>query len=266
MAKLALASISLIALSACGAQPEPSDVGEALPGQVALSLGVGPEIALDQASYAIVGPRAFSRTGALDVSDAGKLTAIIGGLPAGNDFSLTLSARGNAGKVSCSGSAPFDVSAGSTTLVELRAQCREQSDRGAIDVGGTINVCPVLDELSASPGEVTVGAAIDLVADAHDSDSGPAALTFQWSASAGSLVAQGGAARLTCLVPGKVVVTVAVSDGAADCSDSQQVELSCAGGGAPPAQPAPMPPVLSALLAAGLLLLGLRRFRATQSS
>ena len=108
----------MLALSACSADPGArEELSEAPPGQIAVSLDVGPGLSIDSAAYTIVGPQAFSKTGALDVSDSSKLSALIGGIPADTGFSITLTASAADGKVTCSGSAPFAVSAGSTTPV-----------------------------------------------------------------------------------------------------------------------------------------------------
>ena len=70
----------------------------------------------------------------------------------------------------------------------IKVQCREPAGTGSVQINGTVNVCPVVDGIGANPGEVMVGFSSALSATAHDSDGRPAALTYSWSASSGTLV------------------------------------------------------------------------------
>src|SRR6185369_4303294 len=80
------------------------------------------------------------------------------------------------------------------------------------------------------PGQVTVGAAIALSAAAHDSDAGPAALAYRWSAGSGTFSdAASSAPTFTCAAPGTVTITVTASDGDATpgCAASGTVDVRC---------------------------------------
>jgi len=50
-----------------------------------------------------------------------------------------------------------------------------------------LNVCPVVDALSANPTGVYLGSTIALSGSAHDTDAAPSALSLTWSASSGLL-------------------------------------------------------------------------------
>ena len=58
---------------------------------------------------------------------------------------------------------------------------------GSVAVNGVANVCPMIDGISASPSEVLVGGTIALTGAAHDADSGPRALSYQWQATCGTI-------------------------------------------------------------------------------
>jgi hypothetical protein len=88
----------------------------------------------------------------------------------------------------------------------------------------------VADGIMASPAEVFVGGTIALAASAHDADNGPSALSYLWTASAGTFNdATLAAPVFTCTAPGTVTVTVSVSDGdgGPGCTDQASVTLTC---------------------------------------
>ncbi len=76
------------------------------------------------------------------------------------------------------------------------------------------NVCPTVDGIGANPGEVLVGSTIALTGAAHDADTGPSALSYQWQATGGTLSnATAQNPTFTCATPGTASVTLTVSDG-----------------------------------------------------
>src|SRR5262249_56730640 len=108
--------------------------------------------------------------------------------------------------------------------------CEQSVKTGSISLNGDVNVCPVLDGLSATPGEVVVGKSIELSATAHDSDSGPKDLAYVWSASSGSVSGvSDGRATFTCKEAGEATITVTASDGDPDpnCPAKQSVTVQC---------------------------------------
>src|SRR5215468_8462843 len=124
-------------------------------GSVGFALELAPGLTLDSVSYQVTGPGGFSTSGTIDTRNSTKISAVIGGLPVGTGFNLTISATLSDGSTTCSGSALFDVIAGATTQVSIHLQCHEPSSTGSVSIDGTINVCPVIDALSATPAEVT---------------------------------------------------------------------------------------------------------------
>ncbi|HEY3256381.1 MAG TPA: hypothetical protein VGJ91_20620, partial [Polyangiaceae bacterium] len=167
---------------------EPNSGLVAQDGQVG-ALGLALQVAgttLSAISYQITGPQGFSRSGAIDVSLSTSVSARIGGLPAEAGYSIALSGVSSDAAVSCSGSASFDVIAGQTAPVSVALACKEAPRSGSALLNGVLNSCPVIDGITALPAAVIVGGSLALTAAAHDSDAGPAALSYRWSAPSGS--------------------------------------------------------------------------------
>ena len=162
-------------------------------GSVEAALVVAPGQTLASASYVITGPGGFTRSGhdrRQQQHDAGGCRSV-DCRPAPVTPSPSPRPAPKA-ELTCSGSAMFDVVARMTTLVQIHIRCLETPRNGSIGVNGTINVCPLLDALSALPAEVMVGSSIALSAAAHDLDNRPALLTYQWTATAGMLSSPSG--------------------------------------------------------------------------
>lgn len=219
-----------LATSACSSTPEatrePAANEDA--GVIGLQLSVAGGINFASQSFTIVGPNGFSKSGSIDLSAATQLTATIGGIPAGNGYTITLSGTSTDGSTSCTGSASFNVTARVTSQVIVALQCHQAAKTGSVAVNGSLNVCPVIDELSASPASVNLGASLTLRGAGHDSDAGPNPLGLSWSASSGSLSNNSGESpTFTCTSPGAVTITLSASDGDAVCADTQSVVVNC---------------------------------------
>jgi len=209
-----------IALAACAAGDREAT------GSVDLSLVVAPGVTLDAASYVVTGPAAFLRSGDIDVRDATRISVLIGELPAGTGFSLAITASLNGGAAACSGTTGFDIIAGTTTRAAIHLLCREPPATGGVLVDGTINVCPRIDAVSASPAEAQVASSIALAAAAHDLDRAPGPVAYTWSAASGTVAPSNAPDPVfTCAVEGDVAITLTVSDG--DCSDTTTVTVVC---------------------------------------
>jgi hypothetical protein len=167
----------VLALGTVGCTSHQSDTE----GSVGIALQLAPGISLNSVSYAISGPAGFARSGSIDVSHSGTVSATLGGLPAGTGFTIALTSTDATGSTACMGSAPFSVTAGATTSVTVHLLCHQAPTTGSVLVNGVINQCAVVDGLSANPAEVLVGGTIALAGAGHDSDGGPAALTYHWT-------------------------------------------------------------------------------------
>jgi hypothetical protein len=229
---LGFCGVACLGVAACSAtdSTELLQLNETATGSIELALRLANGHTVDSASYTITGPRGFTKTAALDVSRSNGISALIGGLPAGSGYSISISAASSAGSDACSGTASFDVIAGSTQGVTVYLACREAAATGSVLVNGVLNLCPVIDGVGASPAEVNVGASLALSALAHDSDAAPSALSYAWTVSSGTL--SNAAIKnpsLTCTTAGEITVAVRVGDGdlADFCAATQSFSVTC---------------------------------------
>ncbi len=214
--------------SDAGSQPAGSS-GERV-GEGSLQLQIAPGAVLTSASYAITGPAGYSKNGSLDVSLSSKISATIGGIPAGNGYTVTLTASTSDAGFTCGGSATFNVVAHQSTSVNVAVSCKEKPKTGSVLANGVLNLCPIVDGITASPNELFVGASVAVAGLAHDSDAAPAALGYQWTASSGTLSsATASNPTFTCTTAGTATLTLTVSDGDATpgCADTLATTITC---------------------------------------
>jgi hypothetical protein len=229
----AFAACAVAAGTGCSGAPVDTDkgsVGAGATGSIGLQLTPGAGVVIDLVSYTIVGPNGLTRPGSIDVSNSSTLSAFVGGLPAGTGYTITLTATSTDNKTNCFGSATFDVVANTTTNVPVTFRCVKQKNNGSVIIGGTLNVCPNIDNLLINPLSAPVGGTITLGAVASDLDGLPAPLSYTWKTTGGTL---GGAstahATLTCTAAGTPLVTLTVSDGdpAPNCPATQSFDVTC---------------------------------------
>ena len=158
-----MAFLVLSAAAACVGPPRTSARRHAAPS--ARPCSSSPGTTLDTANYAICGPGGFARSGNIDVSHSQTISFTVGGIPAGDGYSVTISGTASDRTTTCSGSAMFAITPKMTTVLSIKIQCREQPRTGSVQINGTVNVCPVVDAIGASPGEVMVGFASAIVRD-----------------------------------------------------------------------------------------------------
>jgi len=93
---LALGFCGISAIVGCGDQGSgsnaPASSNQESTGEVNLALQLANGGTLNSATYTIVGPKGFSKTGSIDLSSATKLSATIGGLPVGTGYTITINA------------------------------------------------------------------------------------------------------------------------------------------------------------------------------
>ena len=220
-----VAAIGFSGLMGCDVPPT-GGAGTGAPngalGSVGLVLAGG--VTVNTFTYVLSGPT--SRTGTIDVSSSSTVSAVIGGVPAGTGYTLTLTGTSVDGQTTCSGtSASFNVVAGATTPVGVTIDCHTPAKTGSVVVNGTINVCPNIDSVSANP---PVGNVISISSTADDPDNGPQAISYSWTTTSGTLSsATAQNPTLTCTAPGTASLTLTVSDGDAGCSSSFSLQVSC---------------------------------------
>ena len=203
-------------------------------GSLGLNLEAAPGVTLNAVKYTISG-NGFSKSGTIDTSGSPTVSGTIGGIPAGKGYTIALSATSVENGTIFSGSASFDVTAGKTSAVDVRLRASGSTGNGSVTVNGTLNVGPVVDELSVTPVQVFVGSTVTLTGVARDADNGPSPLTYYWSTTGGVIdtpVATN--ATLTSSTPGTFTVKLTVSDGEITNSASTPVtfvERNAGGGG-----------------------------------
>ena len=192
-------------------------------GEVGLELQVVPGLTLNTLAYTISGPHSYS--GTLNLTNATKVTGVIGNIASAGGYTLTLTGSGSDGSTCTGVSGTFSVSAARTTIVAISLDCKRPHTTGSVLVQGSINVCPSVGSVGADP---PVGTTIALSATAADPDSGPSPIAYSWTTSSGTLsstTAQN--PTLTCTAPGDVSLTVSASDGDPGCSDTFDVTVTC---------------------------------------
>src|SRR4051794_36137093 len=117
---LAVAFCSYSFLTACsGSQEAPVVQSPESAGTVNFGLQLAGGQSIQSAAYTIIGPNSFTKSGTIDLSSATKLSATIGGLPAGAGYSISMTANAADGSVNCAGSASFNVLAHATVSVPV---------------------------------------------------------------------------------------------------------------------------------------------------
>jgi hypothetical protein len=224
-AAIGIAAQAMIA-SSCSQAPSRAE-GEPT-GSVGLALQVSPGVTVTNGDYAISGPNGFMRAGTLMVGQTSDVAVVLSSIPVGTGYTLTANAVASDGITTCSGTTPFDVTGGANSSVVVHLVCRVPAQAGVVVAIGQINVCPIIEGISANPAEALVGSTLSLAAVAHDADGAPSPLAYTWSASAGSLSSTSAANPVfTCTIAGVATITVTASDGDPACTDSSIVNVTC---------------------------------------
>jgi len=221
LARFCLPFLLLAAASCSQGQPSPNG------GEYGQGLELGPGVTVSSANYTISGPNGFTSGGTVPIGDSADISVVVSNLPVGMGYELIVSGTASDGLTVCDGTATFDVAtANSTVTVPVHLECAVPS--GDVALTGTVNICPVIDDLSAAPVNLLVGGVASLSVSAHDSDSGPAALSYRWMLN-GIPIAGKTAPNLafTCTKLGQVTIAALVSDGDPKCIDSSSVKVSC---------------------------------------
>lgn len=191
----------------------PLHESEAEVGSLGLKLEAAPGVTLETVVYTISGNN-FEKSGTIDASGSPTISGTIGGIPAGDGYTLTLTATSKEDDTVFTGTARFNVTAGKTSSVTIRLRGPGTARNGSVSVNGTINVAPVIDELTITPQTAYVGSEITLKAVARDPDESPSDLSYYWSTTEGVIDDPiRPDATLTSSSPGTATVTLTISDG-----------------------------------------------------
>jgi hypothetical protein len=245
---------------ATGREPSPGSLGGTEDtGNVGMDLTLPGGENISVINWAITGPNGAAtvvQSSSVKVQ-ALALKFLVSSLPAGSGYRVTLSGTSTDDSVTCSGAAPFAVTAHATTNVSVQMACGAVGTGGhGTSVNGSTFNCAAWSSVTANPTETKVGSSVALAATASGPD--PTMLTYAWSASSGSLGSPSAAtSSFTCAQAGAATVTLTVGDGpvpaGSTCNpslDTTTVTVTC-----DPATVSPPPPAAPALPPWGCLML-----------
>jgi hypothetical protein len=218
-------------------------------GTVGAMLQVAPGVSISQLSWTIHNSvlLAEDRTGTADVSQSETIAFVVGGLPAGAGYTVTVTGATLNG-LNCIGSGGFGITTAATTDVTVNVVCSARSVdagyNGSVSVGGTVsvaNACAAISSLSANPSSVAVGGSMVLAAQGVDTVGGSADVAFAWVVAAGPGSgtfndASSASPTFACTTPGSLTVTVTASvpGSATDCTgNTASLALVCTSRGNP---------------------------------
>jgi hypothetical protein len=130
------AILSALLLLTAGACVPPDRGSGADMGMVIADLQLAPMLSLNTATFSITGPNWFARSGSIDVSHSNTISVAVGGIPAGDGYSIAITGTATDGQTTCSGSGMFSITAGMSTALMLRIQCREPPRTGNVSITG----------------------------------------------------------------------------------------------------------------------------------
>ncbi|HEY3252348.1 MAG TPA: PKD domain-containing protein [Polyangiaceae bacterium] len=212
---------------ACGQSSSGSN-GSGPSGAVGYGLQLSPGTTVTEAVYTISGPNGYFSAGNVAVGESADVPVALGPLPIGVGYELDMTAPASDGQTVCEGKTVFDVTNNNPSTVIVRLTCAVPSGEAAVTA--TLNVCPMIDSLSASPTDVKLGGSVALTSSAHDSDLGPSPLSYKWSINGAPLRQQTEPSlNFVCSSPGTFNFTLSVSDGdiTAGCADNLSVIARC---------------------------------------
>lgn len=193
------------------------------------ALTISPGVTLTSATWWLIAPDGTTTTGTVSVGTSKTVFVILTGLPASTTYQLIVSGVASDMVTGCSGSKTF-TSPIPSVGVSVTLACAGPPDAGQSLVTALVNSCAVIDGVSANPASANVGQTMALGMTAHDPDSGPAVLTYNWSSGSGSLTGSTTATpTFTCTQAGSVTITAAVSDGDPGCGVNLPFTVTCTG-------------------------------------
>jgi hypothetical protein len=216
------------ALAVLGCADAPSTEGASDVGGVELALDILPGITISTANYTLTRTSGEVTTGTVAVGSSADVPVTLSGVRAGR-YTLVVSGTASDGVITCQ-SAPTTVTIemGVTSVVTVHLTCAPPPGTGNVVATGAVHLCPNLENLGASPGEVRVGGTVAVTAVASAPAPTPAPLGYAWTASSGSFNDPSQQNPLfTCTTAGVATLSVALSDGDPTCTDSLSINVTC---------------------------------------
>jgi phospholipase C len=204
--------------SSGGVTPEsdPSGTSQGEVGSVGMQLTLPGGEQINTVNWVVTGPNPATtvlQTGSVNVGNSTTVSFLVAGIPAGANYTISLSGSSTDGTVTCLGGATFSTTARTTTNVSVALQCSTAPlEAGSALVNASTFNCATWNSVTASPSETTIGHSVAV--NALGTGPNPAAVTYAWSAPSGSFDTPNAAsANFTCGAPGPVTLTVTVADG-----------------------------------------------------
>lgn len=141
-------------------------------------------------------------------------------LPAGREYSVTVTALSTDGTTTCVASGKAVVPANHTTILTVPLQCTTPNGSAVITVGFE---CRLISSLVIAPVVAAVGANVAVTVEVNPDGGGT---TFSWTATSGTF-RDPTAAKTTfvCSTPGTASITLTATSGV--CSDHLTLSISC---------------------------------------
>jgi len=221
---LVLLPFLLLGVAGCGqGHPSPPAGG----GELGQGLLVSPGVTISTATYTITHPNGFASAGTVAIGESADVSVVVSQIPIGQGYELVVSGTASDGVTVCDGTATFDVTDPSVPLtLVVHLECAVPS--GDLSFEAAVNICPVIDDLTASPVNLKLGGVASLSVVAHDSDSGPSALAYSWTVNGVTLPNKiAPTLSFTCSSLGPVTLGARVTDGDPACPDTATVNVSC---------------------------------------
>lgn len=228
-----LAAVALAALMSLAGCSTNSSGGDGL-GALDFNLRLG-SVNIARVDYSITNAGGTEiRTGSIPVGaiQGSTFSAIIGGIPVGGPYTITLEALSrddidNGTGPTCSGSAMFSIAApGARASAMVLLSCGVvRPGNGSVDIDATLSTCPVVDTVTALPTLQAVGAVSRVSADAAGTP-----IVYAWTATAGTFDdATVASTNYTCTTPGVQTITITVSNDSCTTPDAVTFEIECVG-------------------------------------
>ena len=226
---LVLGAASAATAAGCSSSGTPSAGGASAPnpnvrgtapadttGTVGMQLTLPGGEQVNSVSWVITGPDGGSmvvQTGMVDLQNSTTIGFLVGGIPAGANYLISLSGTSTDGLATCVGSAQFTVMSRMTANVSVALQCNTAvSEAGSAQINGTTYNCASVSSISANPAETTIGSTVAITGLANGPNVG--GLTYAWSAPTGAFDTPNAASvNYTCTTAGPVTLTLTVGDG-----------------------------------------------------
>jgi hypothetical protein len=183
---------------------------------------------IDEVSYSITGNDIVPIVGTIHTDAPGSTASVeVFGIPAGEDYTVMMTATSTDGETFCSGSAEFDVEVGISTPIMVMLNCKPNRQYGGVRVNGKFNFCTDIIGGSVAPLQTSIGNQIDVRVVANDEEGDD--IEYLWTGTGGVFAdPTAPETTYTCLEVGDQTITITVSDdGFEYCDCNETIDITC---------------------------------------